>query len=86
MLFEGWGAFFSLKENIYQELIKDFYANLTFDSTKLRATSMMKGRQIEQSQEFLADIIRFPNKGIERHFSLKEAPYEGYSREKQSRK
>lgn len=78
----GWGVFFSLKENIYLELIKEFCANLAFDSTKLRATSMMKRWQIELNQEFFADVIGCLNEGIERYFSHEEVPYKGYSREK----
>lgn len=78
----GWGAFFATNENIYPVLIKEFYSNLVFDSSELRATSLMKGRKIELSQEFLADVIACPNEGIEHYFSHKEIPYEGYSREK----
>lgn len=71
-----------LNENIYQELIKEFYTNLVFDPTDLKATSLMKGRRVKLSQQYLAKIIGCPNEDIERNFSYKEVPYEGYSREK----
>lgn len=60
-------------------MIKDFYSNLVFDSDELRATSHIKGRMVELSQEFLADIIGCPNEGTMRYFNHREVPYKGYS-------
>lgn len=74
----GWGPFFSLIENIYLDMIKEFYSNLIFDSDGLRATFLIKGRKVELSQVFLVDILKCPNDDIERYFIHKEVPYEGY--------
>lgn len=75
----GWGPFFSLTKNIYSEMIKEFYSNLVFNADSLRTTSLIKGRKIELSQEFMADVLGCPNEGIERYYSHKEVPNEGYS-------
>lgn len=42
----GWGAFFSLIENIYPKMIKEFYANVIFDHDELWATSLIKGHNM----------------------------------------
>lgn len=75
----GWKPFFSLTKHKYLEMIKEFYSNLVFDDNELRATSLIKGRKIKLSQEFLADVLGCPNEGIERYYSHREVPYEDYS-------
>lgn len=52
----GWEAFFSLKENIYPEMIKEYYVNMVFEKSELKATSMTKGHKIELTQQFMLDI------------------------------
>lgn len=55
---------------------------MVFDSKRLRATSTMKGRRINITQQSLTGIIGCPNEGIECYFSHKEIAYEGYYRER----
>lgn len=60
-------------------MIKEFYSNLVFNDNVLHASSLLKGRKIELTQEFLGDVLGYPNEGIERYYNHKEVPYEGYS-------
>lgn len=53
----GWGAFCTLNEYIYPAMIKEFYSNLIFNADELKAISLMKGRKVELSQQFLVDVI-----------------------------
>lgn len=55
----GWlGPFFSLNEHIFPETIKEFYSNLTFADNELRATSLIKGRKVKLSPEYLGRNTR----------------------------
>lgn len=48
----GWGPFFTLNEPIYLEMVKEFYANLSFDDN-LQGTSIIKGRKIVLTPKYL---------------------------------
>lgn len=78
----SWGLFFTLNEPIFCEIVKEFYSNLIFDDGEFWASSMIKGQKIELTLDFIANVIGFPNKGVEHYYSHREVPYEGYSREK----
>lgn len=63
-------------------MLKEFYDNLEFDETEPIASLMVKGRKIALIPDFVADIIGCQYEGVERYFSHKETPYEGYIRDR----
>lgn len=77
----GWGPFFTPNEPVYPEMVKEFYANLSFED-ELQGVSMIKGRKVVLTPEYLTEVIGCPNKGVQRYFSHKEVPFEGYIRDR----
>ncbi|EEF43327.1 conserved hypothetical protein [Ricinus communis] len=61
----NWVSFILIKEKFYPELVRHFYANLSFDADKAQINSFVKGKEIRLNQKSLKKIIGIPNFGTE---------------------
>jgi len=61
----GWTNFVSLQEHTYEELVREFYTNLSVKQKKKEnenfLISSVKGVQITVTQDFLSEALKIPN-------------------------
>ncbi|KEH15728.1 hypothetical protein MTR_0611s0030, partial [Medicago truncatula] len=64
---QGWTNFVSLQEHTYEDLVREFYTNLSVKQKKNEnenyLISSVKGVQITITQDFLSEALNIPNEG-----------------------
>jgi len=64
---QGWSNFMTLQEHTYEDLVREFYNNLSIkekkDANEKFLISSVKGVEIKVTQDFLSEALKIPNEG-----------------------
>ncbi|KAG8637637.1 uncharacterized protein LOC110602655 [Manihot esculenta] len=76
----NWVPIVGMRQKFYPQLVKHFYANLSYDPDKTQIFSLVKGKEIRLNQESLMKILGIPNLGSEIYDNDKWVEDAGVSR------
>lgn len=71
---QGWTNFITLQEHTYEDLVREFYTNLSVQEKKNGnekfLISSVKGVKIKMTQEFVSEAFKIPNEGNQLYSSF----------------